>query len=330
MPIAARHAKWPFTTAALAESFRAASTSVAVPAIAPMTTPTLQGFAAIVLWSCLASLTAAAGPVPPFQLAAMTFALGTVAGVLNARLSGQRLPRITEIPVRALALGVAGLLGYHVAYFFALQSAPRIEANLLNYLWPLLIVLFSGLLPVQVGGHPLRWWHIAGALIGFTGTVMALLDPATPLSPASSAAAGFAAALLAAIIWAAYSVASRLYADVPSTALVACCAATSLGAGLFHLGLEQTRWPADAASWAAVVVMGLGPVGLAFYLWDGAMKHGNLRLVGIAAYATPLLSTALLAATGLGTASANLWVAALLVTSGAALAALGDRLIAAR
>lgn len=285
---------------------------------------TLQGLAAILLWSSLASLTAVVGPIPPFELAALTFAIGTLAGFAHAKLTGGRLPRLADIPVSALLLGVGGLLGYHVAYFFALQTAPTIEANLVNYLWPLLIVLFSGLLPARAGGRLLRWWHIAGALTGFAGTILALVDPARALSFAQGGL-GFLAAFAAAVIWAAYSVASRLFAKVPSTALIACCAATSFGALLLHLALETTRWPSNATAWLVIAVMGLGPVGLAFYLWDGAMKHGNLRLVGIAAYATPLLSTALLAVTGLATAGPRLWIAALLVTGGALIAALGDR-----
>lgn len=290
-------------------------------------TPTLQGIGAIVLWSSLASLTALIGPVPPFLLAALTFAFGTLAGAAHARMTDTRLLRPSEIPLPALLLGVGGLLGYHVAYFFALQAAPTVEANLINYLWPLLIVVFSAFLPSRAGGKRLQWWHVAGALSGFAGTGLALVDPARPLV-LQGYWPGFAAAFAAALIWAGYSVASRLFAAVSSSALVACCALTSAGALLFHLGFETTRWPQGLSGWTTVVAMGLGPVGLAFYLWDTAMKHGDLRLVGIAAYATPLLSTGLLAATGLGAADPRLWIAALLVSAGAAIAAIGDRLTA--
>lgn len=285
---------------------------------------TLQGFVAIALWSSLATLTAVAGPIPPFQLAAMTFAIGALTGLIHAHLGSEHLPPLAAVPAPALLLGVGGLLGYHVAYFFALQTAPPLEANLVNYLWPLLIVLFSGMLPARVGGRPLRWWHVAGAITGLAGTALALIDPSRPLYLVGNEL-GFSAALLAAVIWAAYSVASRLFAGVPSSALVVCCAATSGAALLLHLALETTRWPPSLSGWATVAAMGAGPVGLAFFYWDRAMKHGDMRLVGVAAYATPLLSTALLAASGLGAVTPHLWLAAVLVTTGALICALPDR-----
>lgn len=282
--------------------------------------PLLQGLAAIALWSTLASLTALAGPIPPFQLAAMTFAIGAIAGALGVAATGRPMAEIVAAPMGALALGVAGLLGYHVLYFFALQTAPTIEANVVNYLWPLLIVVFSALLPKDLGGRRLTTWHIAGALMAFAGALLALVGPQTVRS-VSGVGPGHLAALGAAIVWAAYSVASRIYKDVPSASVVAASALTAVGALALHLALETTQWPQSPLAWAVVVGMGLGPVGLAFTLWDSAVKQGDIRLIGVISYATPLASNGLLAALGLGQAGAMLWLAVLLVTGGALLAA---------
>jgi drug/metabolite transporter (DMT)-like permease len=232
-------------------------------AAAPALNATVQGFAALLVWSSLASLTALAAPMPPFQLAAITFSIGTVVGLVYARATRQPLVGPKSIPAGALALGVYGLLGYHVCYFYALQQAPPLEANLINYLWPLLIVVFAGLLPVRVGGRPLRWWHVAGALLGLAGTMLVLINTGVGLS-FSGAGSGYAAAVAGAVIWSSYSVASRLFQAVPSTAVTASCAATALGALILHLVSETTEVPKSPAAWAAVVAMGVGPVGLAF------------------------------------------------------------------
>lgn len=282
--------------------------------------PLIQGLGAIALWATLASLTALAGPIPPFQLAAMTFGIGAIAGALGVVMTGRPATDIVSAPAGALMLGVAGLLGYHVLYFYALQTAPPIEANVLNYLWPLLIVLFSALLPVSAGGKRLTIWHVAGALAAFTGALLAVAGPSGLLNMAALGT-GHVAALAAAAVWAAYSVASRLYRDVPSASVVAASAMTAVGAAAIHLGFETTRWPDTLSAWGVVVLMGAGPVGLAFTLWDGAVKHGDIRFVGVISYATPLLSNGLLATLGLAQAGPLLCIAVLLVTVGALLAA---------
>ncbi len=282
---------------------------------------TLQGLVAVGLWAALAALTSYAGPIPPFQLAAMTFTIGTLVGLVYARVAGEALlPVLRAVPIGAWALGVYGLLVFHACYFFALQSAPAIEVSLIIYLWPLLIVVASGLLPARLGGRGLRWWHVVGAVLAFSGTVLILLGAANR-PDFSGSGVGYGAAITAALIWSSYSVASRMYQDVPSSAVIGSCAVTAAGSALLHLALEMTVWPADRVAWAAVLGLGLGPVGLAFYVWDRGMKHGNMRLLGAASYATPLLSTVIFASLGLGEATNTLWIAAILVTAGALVAA---------
>ena len=280
---------------------------------------TLLGAGAILLWTSLAALTALAGPIPPFQLSAMTFAIGAAVGLFWSSLRGQPLAALRTLPPASLALGIYGLLLFHVCYFGALQRAPVIEASLIIYLWPLLIVLFSGLLPGRLGGRGLGLRHFVGALLGFCGTGLILLGGGQNLAFGGQLS-GYLMAGAAAVIWASYSVSSRLLTDVPSTAVIANCALTAIGALLLHLASETTVWPATPAAWGAIVALGLGPVGLAFYLWDEGMKGGNIRLLGTLAYATPLLSTLLLSAFGLGRPSAGLWLAAILIAAGALLA----------
>ena len=280
---------------------------------------TLQGFGAVLLWAALAALTTYAGPVPPFQLTALTFAIGALVGVGYAAVTRQSLRGLKTVPKAAWALGVYGLLAFHACYFFALQHAPALEASLIIYLWPLLIVLFSGLLPDRLGGKRLTLWHVVGALLGLAGTVLVLFGKSAHLSVPGQAV-GYAAALAAALIWASYSVGSRLFQGVPSLAVIGSCALSAVGAAALHLAFEVTVWPAGPLAWAAVVTLGLGPVGLAFYLWDAGMKHGNVQLLGTLAYATPLLSTLLMTGLGLSATSSTVWLAAALITAGAALA----------
>lgn len=276
---------------------------------------TFVGTTAIAMWATLALLTAESGRVPPFQLVAMAFgiAAATAATLLLAR--GRSPLVVLRQPLGAWVLGVGGLFGYHFFYFLALRQAPPLQANLLNYLWPLLIVLFSALLP----GERLRRHHIGGGLLGLAGAW--ILIGGGDVSLATDHAAGYAAALACAVVWAGYSVASRLYQHVPTEAVGGFCAATALLAGLCHLAFETTVWPQDGGEWLAVVGLGLGPVGAAFFVWDHGVKHGDIRALGILSYATPLLSTGLLIVFGRGAMTVTVAVAALLIVGGALLGA---------
>lgn len=274
---------------------------------------TLVGFSAVALWSLLALFTVASAPVPPLLLSALTFAIGGGVGLVWVAATGS-LGRLRAVPPGAYAFGTAGLFGYHFLYFTALRLAPPAEAGLICYLWPLFIVLFSGLLP----GETLRPGHVAGALLAFGG---AALIVAGGIGAVSGALAGYGVAFVAALTWAAYSLGSRRLAGVPTAAVAVTCLATAALSGLAHLALETTQWPVDSTGWLAVLALGLGPVGLAFYTWDMGVKGGDIQLLGTLSYAAPLLSTLALVAAGIARASVTLALAAVLIAGGAALAA---------
>ena len=274
---------------------------------------TLAGFAAIAMWSLLALFTAASGAVPPFQLSALCFSIGAAIGFIWLAASGRW--RDLRQPLPVWALGVAGLFGYHALYFTALRNAPPVEAGLIAYLWPLLIVVFSALLP----GEQLRWHHLAGALLGLAGTML-IVSGGGGLAFESDYAGGYLAALGCALVWSTYSVVSRRFADVPSAIVAGFCLAAAVLSVPAHLAFETTLWPQTAGQWLAVAGLGLMPVGAAFYVWDIGVKHGEIQLLGVLSYGAPLLSTLVLIVAGYGVFSLKIGVAALLITAGALLA----------
>jgi drug/metabolite transporter (DMT)-like permease len=275
---------------------------------------TLIGLTAILMWSLLSVLTVATGRIPAFQLAAMTFAIGALVGFATW-IGGKDATRALAQPPIAWIVGVGGLFGYHALYFLSLRYAPPAEATLVNYLWPLLIVLFSSLIP----GERLLPHHIIGAVLGLAGTVLLLAGNTGRVT--SAELPGLIAACVAAFVWATYSVMSRRLKSVPTAAVAGFCLATSLLAALVHSLIEITIWPETTMQWLAVAALGVGPVGAAFYAWDVGMKRGDIRVLGAASYATPLLSTAFLIAAGFSKASTTIAVAALLIAGGGLIAA---------
>lgn len=265
----------------------------------------LLALGAIALWASLATLATRLAQVPPFALVGVALTLG---GLVGLRREGLRAARPA-----VLLLGVYGLFAYHLCLFLALRLAPPVEANLVNYLWPLLIVVLS---PLLVPGATLRVRHVVGALSGFAGA--ALLVTGGRLAIPNHGGGGFALAALAAVIWSTYSLLTKRLGHVPTSAVaVSCLVSGALALGC-HALLEPRWWPA-AADLPALLFVGLGPMGAAFYLWDRALKDGDPRTIGTLAYLTPLLSTLLLGASGAGMVTPLAVGAGALIVGGALL-----------
>ena len=275
---------------------------------------TAIGFGAILLWSLLALFTVGTAPVPPLLLNALTFALGGAVGLIWIAATGG-FGTLRAVGWRVYLFGTGALFAYHFLYFSALRLAPAAEAGLICYLWPLMIVLLSGLMP----GERLTIWHVTGGFLSFGGTALLVLEKGVAAGP--GAQAGFAMAGLAALTWAGYSVLSRRLGAVPTGAVAVFCLGTAVLSALCHVALEETLWPVGPEGWASVMALGLGPVGLAFYVWDIGMKRGDIQMLGVASYAAPLLSTLALVLAGITAPGYTIGLAAILIAAGAGLAA---------
>lgn len=243
--------------------------------------PLRDALLALGLWASLASLGVALASVPPFLMLGVTLLVGGLVGARRLRLRALR--------PGDLLLGVYGLFVYHLCLFLALRWAPPVEANLLNYLWPLLIVLLS---PLFIPGVRLGPRAIASALVAFSGAV--LLVTGGRLSLSAAHLPGYALAAGAAVVWATYSLASKRRGGFPTSTISAFCLVDGLLALVCHGAFEATYAPTPG-EWALLVAAGLGPMGAAFYLWDRALSRGDPRHIGTLAYLTPLASTLLLA-----------------------------------
>ena len=275
---------------------------------------TLLGFGAVLMWALLALLTVKTVPIPPLQLTSMSFVIGGSLGLCWVIFAGEA-QSLKTVSWKIYAFGTVGLFGYHFLYFSALRLAPAAEAGLIAYLWPLLIVLLSGLLPEE----RLKSGHVLGGLVGFAGAALIVTQGQTSFE--TDAILGYCLALLCAVTWSSYSVISRRLGQTPTSSVVVFCLGTAILSAIAHLGLETTVWPDQISVWLAVIGLGVGPVGLAFFVWDVGVKRGDIQLLGVASYAAPLLSTFVLVAAGIADLTWTLFAASVLVTLGAVFAA---------
>ena len=274
---------------------------------------TAIGGGAILLWASLATLTMVAGQVPAFELTAITFAIAGASGLAVAAARGRLAAVVPPLPV--LALGVSGLFGEHALYFGALRLAPPSQAGLIVGLWPLLMVLLT----VAVLRERLRPNHVIGLLMGALGVLTLTIGTNEGgLAFEMRYLPGYLLAFGAAAVWAGYSVLSRRHAAVPTESVVSFCMLTAVLAAGAHLMCERPAVMISSRQAAAILALGLGPVGLAFFVWDHGVKRGSIRVLGVVSYAAPILSTLVLVATGFAKGTTSLGISCLLIAGAAA------------
>lgn len=278
-------------------------------------TATLIGFTAVLMWALLALMSAASGKVPPFQLAAMTFLVGGLMGAVTWPFRKGAVASLRQT-WQVWLVGVGGLFGYHLVYFSAIRAAPPVEVSLIAYLWPLFLVVFSAFLP----GERLKLHHLIGVALGLIGAAV-IITGGQGFSLSGGVKMGHVLAFACSLIWSGYSVLSRRFGQVSTDVVAGFCLITALLSAICHVLFETTVWPENATQWAAVLALGLLPVGAAFYTWDYGVKHGDIMVLGAASYASPLLSTLVLVLAGFAPFTWPVLVACLLITAGAVIAA---------
>jgi drug/metabolite transporter (DMT)-like permease len=239
--------------------------------------PELLAILALLIWSSLAVSAVALTGVPALFSTGIALAIGGACG----------LPwiRWRELSLSALLVGAGAMFGYHALYFLSLKLAEPVVANLLHYLWPLLIILLT---PALLPNHRLSRTHVIAGLLGFVGIVACVGD--APLGN-WNAWWGYVLALVSALIWAAYSVWAKRSAAVPTSTVALYCLLAGITAIATNFFVQESfsvsRW-----QWIVLIYMGIGPLGGAFYLWDIAMKRGHPQRIALYGYAVPIASTA--------------------------------------
>jgi drug/metabolite transporter (DMT)-like permease len=273
---------------------------------------TIFAFITISLWSFLAYFAAQLNHVPPFLLVGIALCTSGVIGAVKLR--------SWRVPLKTLAVGIGGIFGYHFLYFTAFRYAPAVEANLINYLWPLLIVLLS---PLYLPGYALRLHHLIGATIGLIGA--GLIVTGGHLSLDLTNLKGYLLALGAALAWSSYSLLTKRLPPFPTAAVGAFCLFSGLLSLLVYL-IEslnnQSNFSLSSQDWILLLLLGAGPMGTAFFTWDAALKRGDPRIIGSLAYITPLTSTLVLVFMGGRRLTWVSGIAMLLIIAGAVIGSL--------
>jgi drug/metabolite transporter (DMT)-like permease len=238
---------------------------------------------AIVLWALFATLVRHAGATPPLLLTGITLCFGSLVSLPRWR--------AWRVPAATWVFGTGCLFVYHVCLVAAFHYAPIAEANLVNYLWPMLIVLLAARRTPGGLRRPQLW----GCALAFIGCAVAIAPTGWSMAPGHLG--GYALAAVAALTWAVYSLGPRGMPAYASWATGGFCLGAGVLALLAHTLFEAPYAP-SLAQWGWMAAIGAGPLGLAFVLWNLALRRGSASTIGTLSYATPMLSTLALALAG--------------------------------
>ncbi|MBI4833243.1 MAG: EamA family transporter [Planctomycetes bacterium] len=269
------------------------------------TKPLLAVFGAILLWSFVAAFSYLLAGVPPLFLTGAALFLGGIFSLPKARLWTWNR--------RFILAGVIALFSYHFILFLAMRTANPVECNIINYLWPLFLVLLAPLFEKGLGW---TFRHLLGGILGFAGAFIAIYNPSDKILSAFHY--GYILAFGAAIIWPVYSLYLKRFPLVSSWTMGLVCLIT----GLVSLAASFTFGEAIEISGKNIlylIIFGLGPMGFSFALWDYALKNADPRKIGTLSYLTPILSTFWLTLASGNELSIMLGLALFLVVVGAVL-----------
>lgn len=281
---------------------------------------TAGGFASVLIWSLTAPVMATAVGVDPFLYVALGDGVGALAFVVMWIIRRHNpLPELRRVPLWFYLLGFVGIGLHNLTWVAALQQAPPLEATLIIYTWPLLVIVFTTISLRQ----RLKWYHMAAGALGLCGIAALMMGRGLELG-ALSFTSGHLWALVCALTWSVFSAVAARHTYLSSNFLGVVLLLSALFSGSVWVMIQGAP-PAPASS---LWIVGVASVffALSYASWDYGMKHGDAQLIGVLSFITPVLSAVYLVLLGKAEMTVYLLAALMLVVAGIGIAKFGETL----
>lgn len=263
------------------------------------------GLVTILLWSSLATFGNLLLHLPPFYVLGLSFIIGSLPAFFKYK---EMFPS-----KEVLICGVIGYFGYHFFLFYSFRFAPAIEANLINYTWPVILVVLT---PVFFPDSRLKWFHYVGVVFSLMGTALLVAGKGGQFQVENFK--GYLLAAGAAITWPLYSLIKKRLGAAPIWSIGTSCFFAGVLCLITHLFIEP-RVVLQTPDAIKIFFMGIGPFGAAFYTWDLATRKGDMRIIGSLTYLTPVLSTLALVLVADQNLNSSTLLAMVLIVGGASM-----------
>lgn len=277
--------------------------------VARSTLANILGYIALLFWAAAGVLATVVKPIPTFEVISIAFGISFT--IVATKLTLFHQWHIIKQPWLLWIIGIAGVFGNDILYIAAFKYAPSAQVDLLNYLWPVLVVIFASMLP----GEKFTVKHTIAAVFGFAGAYLLITGEQGFASFNINYLPGYLLALFDAIVWSVYCLVARHYKNIPTEMIGMYCGIGFVLSLLIHFNFEPNVTP-NMHQLLVMIVMGLTTQGFAYFFWDFGIKNGNFKMLSIVSYGNPIIAIMLLIGFGMATSTPLLWDACILVSIG--------------
>lgn len=181
-------------------------------------------------------------------------------------------------------LGFLGLFMYSALYYYGLAQLTSQEACILNYLWPIMLVIFSSIIlkeKITVTKGLAMFCSFLGIIILSTGSGSLA---------SGNMAAGMISCIVAAACYGLFSVLNKKADYNQNIAMMVIWFVVTICSTI--LGLMTEEWkPIEGTQWLGMLWLGVVIDAVAYLLWALALKGDeNTAKIANLAYLTPFLS----------------------------------------
>lgn len=249
---------------------------------------TLIGLIAPVMWGASVSLIRTIAE--NFGIAQGQFLLYIVAATALFFIVG--VPKFDRIPWQYKTIGLAtanlSSICFCLSLYFSDGGTQTMEVGMVNYLWPTITIVFA----ILFNGQKARWWIAPGAVLSFCGIYWILgngqiaIDSFVEhiqLNPVS-----YILALGSALTWSAFSSMTRAWSKGENISTVVFFFDILIFGSFWAMGVGGS--PEITLFGVLNVVLGGLAMGFAYAAWTHGMSYGNITVLAIASYFTPVLS----------------------------------------
>lgn len=264
------------------------------------------GLGALAIWALTAPLLIQLERIPPFQLLTITSGVAFLLTTFNLTVAG-KWRSIQQSPIIWIG-GIGCFALSEIPYVISFHFAPAAHVDLINYLWPLFVGLFS--LLMSRGKFSIG--NLLSICLGFLGAIILILDRPHFSEISPETLFGYSLAFCSALGWGLYAIFSKYYQEIPTSMVGIYCGAICLISLITHLFFEEMIIPTLSEAWVLIFI-GLAISGLSYLMWDYSIKKGNIHLLSLLAYFTPIATLCFLILSGKAEPSINLAISSFLI-----------------